>query len=79
MKRVRIRFPEGLLERLDSDELVRRLGRSEVMRRNVEAFLRARESHRVNAEHAGGFGPDFPPIQEELARWTESVAPSRDP
>ena len=79
MKRVRIRFPEGLLERLDSDELVRRLGRSEVMRRNVEAFLRARESQKMEGEHAGGFGPDFPPIREELDRWTESVAPSRDP
>ena len=79
MQRVRIRFPEDLLERLDGDELVRRLGRSEVMRRNVEVFLRARESQRMNPEHAGGHSNGFPAIQDELARWTESVAPSRDP
>lgn len=79
MKPVRIRFPEELLERLDADEIVRQLGRSEVVRRMVEAYLRRRESQRIDEALIRGYGPDFPPIEEELEGWTEAAAAWREP
>ena len=75
MKAVQINFSEDLLARLDADEVVRRLGRSEVVRRIAEAYLRRREEQRIAAEYARGYGPDFPPIHEELEGWTEAAAP----
>ena len=79
MKSVRIRFPEDLLERLDADEDVQRLGRSEVVRRIAEAYLRRRDDKQIAEEYARGYGPDFPPIEEELEGWTEAAAAWREP
>ncbi len=75
MKAVQVNFSEDLLARLDADEIVRRLGRSEVVRRIAEAYLRRREEQRVGEAYARGYGPDFPPIEEELKGWTEAAAP----
>ena len=79
MKSVRIRFPEDLLERLDADEVVRERGRSEVVRRIAEAYLRHRESRRIDEALIRGYGPDFPPIGEELEGWTEAATAWREP
>ena len=78
MKAVQINFSEDLLARLDADEVVRELGRSEVVRRIAEARLRRREERKIAEAYARGYGPDFPPIEEELAGWTEAAAPCPD-
>ena len=79
MKAVQINFSEDLLRRLDADEIVHQLGRSEVVRRIAEAYLQRRESQRIAAEYARGYGPDFPPIEKELEGWTEAAAAWREP
>jgi metal-responsive CopG/Arc/MetJ family transcriptional regulator len=47
MKPIQILIDEPLLERLDADEEVKRLGRSEVLRRAADEYLRRRRSRRV--------------------------------
>ena len=79
MKAVQINYSEDLLARLDADEIVRELGRSEVVRRITEAYLRRRESQRIDEALIRGYGPDFPPIEEELEGWTEAAAAWREP
>ena len=79
MKAVQINFSENLLARLDADEVVRRLGRSEVVRRIAEAYLQRRESERIDEAMVRGYGPDFPPIEEELEGWIEAAAPWPEP
>ncbi len=79
MKAVQINFSEDLLARFDADELVRELGRSEVVRRIAEGYLRRREQQTIAEEYAHGYGPDFPPIEEELEGWTEAAAAWREP
>ena len=69
MKAVQINFSEDLLARLDADEVVRQMGRSEVVRRIAEAYLRRRESQRIDEALVRGYGPEFPPIEEELGDW----------
>ncbi len=78
MKAVQINFSKDLLARLDADEVVRELGRSEVVRRIAEAWLRRRESQKIDEEMIRGYGPDFPPIEEELEGWVEAAAPWPD-
>ncbi len=79
MRAVQINFSEDLLARLDADEIVRQLGRSEVVRRIAEAYLQRRESQRIDEALIRGYGPDFPPIHEELEGWTEAAAAWREP
>ena len=79
MKSVWIRFPEDLLERLDADEDVQRLGRSAIVRRIAEGYLRRRDEKKIAEEYARGYGPDFPPIEEELEGWVEAAAPLPEP
>ncbi len=79
MKAVQVNFSENLLARFDADEIVCRLGRSEVVRRIAEAYLRRRESERIDEAMVRGYGPDFPPIHEELEGWTEAAAPWPEP
>ena len=47
MKPIQILIDEPLLRRLDADEEVPRLGRSEVLRRAADEYLRRRRSRRV--------------------------------
>ena len=79
MKAVQINFSEDLLARFDADDVVREMGRSQVVRGIVEAYLRRRESKRIDEEYARGYGPDFPPIEEELEGWVEAGAPWPEP
>lgn len=79
MKAVQINFSEDLLARFDRDELVRELGRSEVIRRIAEDYLRGRDEKKIAEGYARGYGPDFPPIEEELEGWTEAAAAWREP
>ena len=79
MKAVQINFSEDLLARFDADELVCELGRSEVVRRIAEAYLHRRDQRKIAEEYARGYGPDFPPIEEELEGWVEAGAPWPEP
>ena len=72
-------FSEDLLARFDADDIVHRLGRSEVVRRIAEAYLRRREEQRIDEALIRGYGPDFPPIEEELEGWIEAAAPWPEP
>lgn len=75
MKAVQINFTRHLLRWFDADEAVGRLGRSEVIRRIVEAYLLRQAERRMDEAYARGYGPDFPPIDEELEGWSEAAAP----
>jgi len=70
MKSVQVRFDEGFLARLDASEEVRRLGRSEVLRRAADVYLANRpvdcragkaidEQYRKAYGGESGLGPDF--------------------
>jgi metal-responsive CopG/Arc/MetJ family transcriptional regulator len=65
MKAIQITLDEELLERLDGDEEVRRDGRSAVLRRAAELYLRQRRDDAIAAAYrrgyaeAGGIGPEF--------------------
>jgi metal-responsive CopG/Arc/MetJ family transcriptional regulator len=64
MKAIQITMDESLLARLDADEEVRRLGRSAVLRRAVEEYLRRRraagiaDAYRRAYREGGGAGPE---------------------
>lgn len=57
---------EALLERLDADEEVVRDGRSAVIRRAIEAYLRRRRSARIRDAYAKGYAQG---VSEELEGW----------
>ena len=65
MKAIQISMDDGLLARLDADEEVRRDGRSAVLRRAVDLYLRQRRSEAIRGayEHAyrsgAGLGREF--------------------
>jgi metal-responsive CopG/Arc/MetJ family transcriptional regulator len=77
MKPIQLLIDEPLLRRLDADEEVRRLGRSEVLRRAALAYLRRSRARRIAEGYrkayagAGGLG-------EEWAAWEdEGTWPAR--
>ncbi len=65
MKAVQVLFDEPLLRRLDADDEVRELGRSAVLRRAADEYLRKRRSKRVSELYrrayakSGGLGDEF--------------------
>lgn len=65
MKAIQVMFDERLLQRLDRDREVRRLGRSEVLRRAAAEYLRRSrdrgiaESYRKAYAAGGGLGAEF--------------------
>lgn len=76
MKAVQITMDERLLARLDADEDVRRLGRSAVLRRAVDEYLRRRREARIAEAYRraygeeGGLGPEWAGWEDERA-WPE--------
>ncbi len=76
MKAIQITMDEGLLERLDADEQVRRHGRSALIRQLVSEFLERRREAAIDAQYrrayAGfdGLGPEFDGW-EEMGVWPE--------
>ncbi len=71
MKPIQIMIDERLLARLDSDEEVRRAGRSAVMRRAIAEYLRRKRSRRTaeryrrSYDSAPGLGEGFEGWEEE--------------
>jgi metal-responsive CopG/Arc/MetJ family transcriptional regulator len=68
MKAIQVMIDEGLLERLDATEEVRKDGRSAVLRRALEAYLRERRRESVAAQYRKAYGGRQGP-GKELAGW----------
>lgn len=69
MRAIQITVDERLLSRLDADPDVRRLGRSAVFRRAVEAYLRQRRVRTVGEAYRRAYAGGGP--ETELAGWSE--------
>jgi len=52
MKAIRVTLDDALLARLDADEEVRRDGRSAVLRRAADQYLRSRHERAVAEQYA---------------------------
>jgi metal-responsive CopG/Arc/MetJ family transcriptional regulator len=65
MKAIQVTLDDALLARLDADEEVRRDGRSAVLRRAADEYLRKRRKRAIADQYAkaygaaGNIGPDF--------------------
>jgi metal-responsive CopG/Arc/MetJ family transcriptional regulator len=73
MKPIQILIDEGLLRRLDADEEVRQVGRSEVLRRAAADYLRRSRVRRIaeayRRAYRGGKG-----LGSEFAGWESEGA-----
>jgi metal-responsive CopG/Arc/MetJ family transcriptional regulator len=56
MKAIQITMDEKLLSRLDADETVRRDGRSAVLRRAAEDYLRKRRKRAIAQQYLRAYG-----------------------
>ncbi len=71
MKPVQVMFDERLLAKLDADEDVRKQGRSAVLRRIVDNYLRRKTEAAIDARYRKGYadgkglGPGFEGWEEE--------------
>jgi len=75
MKAIQVTLDDALLARLDADEEVRRDGRSAVLRRAADQYLRNRRKRVVAEQYAkayggAGLGPEFSGWDDEGA-WPE--------
>jgi metal-responsive CopG/Arc/MetJ family transcriptional regulator len=76
MKAIQVSFDENLLRQLDSDEEVRRDGRSAVLRRAAAAYLRRKRSSQIADAYrrgygdSGGLGSEFEGWEKE-GKWPE--------
>ena len=76
MKAIQITIDEPLLSRLDADPEVKRVGRSAVLRRAIDVYLRARRKRLVGDAYRRAYqrgGPSGTP-GGELEGWTEEAA-----
>lgn len=77
MKAIQIMFDEGLLARLDASEVVRREGRSAVLRRAAEQFLHRMEQKSLDSQYRQAYegvdvlGEEFPDWEHQGA-WPEN-------
>ena len=76
MKAIQVTLDAELLARLDADEEVRRDGRSAVLRRAADEYLRHRRKKEIASRYAqaygrrGGLGPEFTRWEDE-GTWPE--------
>lgn len=56
MKSIQVTLDEALLARLDRDEEVKRDGRSAVLRRAADLYLRQRKAREVSAAYRRAYG-----------------------
>jgi metal-responsive CopG/Arc/MetJ family transcriptional regulator len=73
MKAIQVTLDDALLARLDADEEVRRDGRSAVIRRAAEDYLRRRRRQAITEQYAEGYGAD-PSLGREFAGWEDEGA-----
>lgn len=70
MKAIQVTLDEALLARLDRDEEVRRDGRSAVLRRAADLYLRQRRRQVIAAAYRTAYGGDQG-TGDELAGWSD--------
>jgi metal-responsive CopG/Arc/MetJ family transcriptional regulator len=73
MKSIQVMFDEPLLERLDSDEEVKRDGRSAVLRRAAAAYLKANRARATAEAYRKAYGTARS-SGDELAGWPDEAA-----
>jgi hypothetical protein len=64
---------EGLLARLDADDEVQRFGRSAVLRRAAEEYLRRKRRHTIAAQYAKAYGSSGK-LGSEFSGWEDEGA-----
>lgn len=69
MKAIQITFDERLLERLDSDEKVKKAGRSAVIRRAVADYLRKKRRTTIAEAYRRAYGKRL--AESDLSGWAE--------
>jgi metal-responsive CopG/Arc/MetJ family transcriptional regulator len=70
MKAIQVTFDEKLLARLDEDPEVKKVGRSEVMRRAVASYLRGRRSEAIRGAYKRAYG-NKKGRDDELVGWAD--------
>jgi metal-responsive CopG/Arc/MetJ family transcriptional regulator len=73
MKPVQVMLDEGLLRRLDADPEVKKAGRSAVLRRAAELYLRRSAASRIKAAYERGYAKGDP-VAEEFPDWGREAA-----
>jgi metal-responsive CopG/Arc/MetJ family transcriptional regulator len=73
MKAIQITLDDALLARLDADEEVRREGRSAVLRRAADEYLRKRRKRAIADQYAKAYGSD-PGLGVEFSGWEDEGA-----
>lgn len=68
MKPIQVLVDEPLLRRLDADDEVKRDGRSAVLRRAVDEYLRRRRARRIAEAYRKGYG-GAKGLGKEFAGW----------
>jgi metal-responsive CopG/Arc/MetJ family transcriptional regulator len=77
MKPIQMLIDEPLLRRLDADDEVRQVGRSEVLRRAAAAYLRRSRARRIAEAYQKAYG-DAGGLGDEWAGWeNEGTWPAR--
>jgi metal-responsive CopG/Arc/MetJ family transcriptional regulator len=77
MKAIQISVDDELLARLDADDEVRRDGRSAVLRRAADLYLRQRRSRSIASAYEQAYGSK-PTLPDEFAGWErEGVWPEK--
>ena len=77
MKAIQITLDKALLARLDADEEVRRDGRSAVLRRAADDYLRRRRKRVIAEQYARAYGGDTH-LGDEFGGWeNEGAWPER--
>lgn len=69
MKSIQVMFDEPLLERLDSDEEVKRDGRSAVLRRAAAAYLKANRARATADAYRRAYAGSS--VDAEFAGWSD--------
>ena len=70
MKAIQVTLDDELLARLDADEEVRRDGRSAVLRRAADEYLRRRRQRAIADQYNKAYGTGAG-IAEEFDSWTD--------
>jgi metal-responsive CopG/Arc/MetJ family transcriptional regulator len=73
MKAIQVTLDEALLARLDQDDEVQRDGRSAVLRRAADLYLRQRHAREVAAAYRRAYG-DRPGLGAEFEGWEREGA-----
>ncbi len=70
MKAIQIMIDERLLEALDADEEVKRVGRSAVLRRAAAEYLRIRRREAIDEQYRRAY-TNGTALDDELEGWVE--------